>query len=220
MYPLIKNTMIKDLIELSSKLFGTKACYPLSKDYVASSKPHKTILYPLNQLKTMPLGDDKRSTKYIVKPDKRMLLARTNEPERGHADMSSTEVLAAGYLFLNDQKEIISISNEGPGFEQQSIESLLWPLLILHVKRAFIAETFSIIDCISQREYTLNSKDRIEIASSLTVPQRKNIEQANSSDGILVRENGIESQAQTFFTGLKAPEKTRECLQKSTLPSM
>jgi hypothetical protein len=207
MYPLIKNTLIKDLITHASLAFEDKTGYRVSPSYVAPSKVNKTILYPLSHLNTMPMGDDKRVIKYIVTHAMRLLLSRGDQPKRGHAEMSNKDVLAAGYLFLNDDRHIIGISNESPDFEQQSVYSLIWPLLILQLNRTTtIAEQFSVIDSNSSHrgECSIDSNDRIAMTMTLSPKQRSSLRKINESTVILSRENGVESPAQTFFTGLKS----------------
>ena len=214
MYPLIKNTLIKDLIEHCPKLFSLKELYrpTVGADYV--HKNNKTILYPVSYLNTMPIGDDKRIVKYITTLQKRAILARADQAVCGHSDMNSTAVLAAGYLFLNDKREVIGISNESHDFEQQSVFSLLWPLIILQIKRVPIIAQFSIIDSKAQSEYPLDLNDRIAITQALTASQRQAIRGANSSNTVSIRDKGLEFQAQSFFTGPKsapttsAPEKS------------
>ena len=204
MYPLIKNTLIKDLIEETPNLFRDKVTYrPIHSTSTVAKKSNKIMLYPLSHLPTMLIGDDKRIVQYIIAPNKRMLLARGDLPGRGHAQMSNAEVLAAGYLFLNDDREIIGISNESPEFEQQSLLSLLWPTLAIQVRRSRIADQFSIIDSNSQSEYSLHSTDRIAITLALLKSQRAAIAEANASNVVLSSENGQVSQSPTFFTGLK-----------------
>ncbi len=218
MYPLIKNTLIKDLIERSPNLFREKVLYRLKPHYFPSNQSNKTILYPISHLPTLPIGDDKRIVKYIVSANKRLLLSRADHLERGHEDMTNDEVLAAGYLFLHDDRKILGISNESNVFEQQAPTSLLWPLTILQVNRALIADQFSLIDSNAQSEIQILATDRITITQALTKAQRAALREANASQVVLSRENGIESPAQTFFTGLTRTENTFERLYQSTLP--
>ena len=199
--------LVKDLIEYADKLFTDTKRYQLHPHCKASNKPGKNILYSVDQLSAMPTRYD--IIKYVVDSSLRMWLSRGDEPDRGHAEMGLNEILAAGYLFLNDQNEIIGVSNESPDFEQQDFVSLLWPVSILQVKRAPIAKQFSIVDSSSQRECQVALDERISITQNLKMPNRDAIRAANLSSRVLFSEYGRQYQPSNFFTG--APKSDLAC---------
>lgn len=166
------------------------------------SRPYKHHLYPVKQFPALHTAlhakkdNDVRIIQYIVTPQKKLLLAQegpssafipTHKEMMTNPALIKASVLAAGYLFLNTSGEIIGISNESDDFVDLNLQSLLYPVAILHLMNAPIAKTFSVIPT-DTHQFELTLEDRQTIVETLPLSLIKAILAANQDPKVIVRE--------------------------------
>jgi len=177
--------------------------------YTCRSRPpsrlYKYHLYPIQLLQTLHAAlqarkdNDVRLIQYVVTPQNELLSAQEGSPGMfipTHKEMNlkantaaKASVLGAGYLFLNASGEIIGISNESDDFKAQSLLSLLWPVSILHLMKAPIAEIFSIIpNTTDTHQFELTTQDRQDLVEKLPLSLIKAILAANQKTKVMTRE--------------------------------
>lgn len=154
-------------------------------------------LYPISQLNKFQhwilttTNDDKRIAKFVVTKNKTLLIAQEGKASHlipHHGDMAKHGALAAGFIFFNLNGEVIGVSNESDDFKNQSLHSMLWPLIILLTKGVPLAPLITVInhDPIMQLHITKN--DLEQMITDLSDNLRASIEKANNISDVIIHE--------------------------------
>lgn len=194
-----------ELIDNSTTSLALDAQYICNKTPV-SRDAFKHLLYPIKQLPAFRTAlqassdDDKRIAQYVVTNEKKLLIAREGTPSAstpGHRDMSHGPVIAAGHIFFNAAGDVVGLSNESDDFEELTVHSMLWPVLILHLTNTPLATPFIIIPSIIDKhgfntpgEFELTRADRIQLADKLAPSLSQALLETNQDDVIITREHG------------------------------
>jgi hypothetical protein len=163
----------------------------------------KHCLYPIKQLPAFlsalqASNEDIRIARYIVTHKKQLLLAREGHPSAsipGHQHMTDSSILAAGRIFFNAQGEIVGLSNESEDFPTLALQSMLWPVLILHFMHVPLTTPFLVIpyadtqtgDVHLLHQFELTLTDRFNITSLLPESFCHNLIAANQHETTLIR---------------------------------
>jgi hypothetical protein len=172
-----------------------------SLDVNYSSRSHhdafRFFLYPISQLNKFQhwilttTNDDKRIAKFVVTKDKTLLIAQDGKASHlipHHGDMAKHGALAAGFIFFNLNGEVIGVSNESDDFKDQSLQRMIWPLIILLTKGVPLAPLITVInhDPIMQLHITKNDLD--QMITYLSEDLRASIENANNISDVIIHE--------------------------------
>ena len=201
----------------SSGLLTPTLHYPSHS--IAHPPDYKYVLYPIkkidafhNELRTSNT-DDFRIAQYIVTDKQQLLISREGTPGMTiprHQHMNKGSILSAGYIFFEGKSgKIVGISNESSDFEHLNLKCLLWPVAILQLMNAPVADIFSITPNHEIRQFELNKKDRQTIVEGIPSRLRKSALAANQCDKIIKRASS--ERRESFFTFL--PKLDREDAQ-------
>jgi len=212
------------LNDLFSSFFESEKIYsPVKRppQTPSSQKSYKHCFYPLLKLDALiaelkKLSDDedenKFSVRYLVTPDKKIIFAREGREGRdipAHKSMNST-CLAAGNIFFSPDFKLITKINHQSGDFHPDMASLLWPLAILSLMKAPLANPFIIEVGGDPKSTILLEVDPADIAAffaSSEVEQEMMLQ--NSSQVIAINEHSVASSRHYRFNFNAAPKKPR-----------
>ena len=190
-----------ELIDHSATFLAHRTHY-ISHKAPFPRETFKHFLFPVKKLSALQTNrhdDDKRIAQYVVTTQKTLLIAREGTPSSStpsHQDMSHGHVLAAGHIFFNAANEVVGLSNESDDFEELSVHSMLWPVLILHLTGTTLATPFILIPSVidndgfnTSGEFELTRADRIMLTEKLSPRFCQAIQNANQAEAIIIREH-------------------------------